>query len=228
LAEAISFLMSQFSSAGQLSESIQSALDDERVVWILDVKSCSEGSDPYAAVALHRGQAEGDGYRLIDGDSVAAVGYRNSVGVVAFDGVAPVPVTTFADVLGTHPTEWLRGNGLAVELAEDDSGAASGRIGVAMQDGYLDMIAVPLAAYFQSRLDAGTSEYAVDLDADGDGEITAAEVMADGFAGAMLAPDLDMMAHYAGELVFWPNHDEHPDSLSLGIGFHAVSVSVIR
>ena len=226
-ASAISFLMDQFSSAAQLSESVQSALDEQRVVWIVDVQACVESADPYTAISLRRGEASGDGYRFVDGDSVAAIGYRTNSGMVAFDGVAPVPVTTFADVLGTHPTGWMRGNGFAIELADDDGGA-TGRIGVAVEDGYLDMIAGPLAAYFESRLDAGTSDYAVDLDADADGEITAAELLDDDLAGAMLGPDLDMMAYFSGELVFWPNHDEEQESLSLGIGFHAVPASVVR
>jgi len=46
----------------------------------------------------------------------------------------------------------------------------------------------------------------------------------DGFVEAAAIPDLDLVALYRGELVYWPRHDGRWDHMSMGIGVRAVRV----
>ncbi len=228
--QAISSLTSNFGSAESwLPVSIQEALDDGRVDWLITVETCAPGSEGYDAayvrMGLARGQRQGDGYAILDDDTVPAVGQRQAASWVAEQGIGIAPLSTLADVLGDHPTRWNRGFGMAIEL---DEGAeeASGRLGLALEEGYLEIVAEPMAAYFSDRLAAGTSELAADMDSDEDGVVTPEEFSANSTIRSLLAPDLDMVIEEAGGVEYCPLCDGEKDSLSFGLGFHAVPVEV--
>lgn len=72
-------------------------------------------------------------------------------------------------------------------------------------------IARAFLPYLQARLDAGTTSWGAAVDADHDGAITLAELLANSTFQSLLLPDVDV------------DGDGTPESMSFGFAIHAVA-----
>jgi hypothetical protein len=213
----------------QLRASIQAAFDGGRVRWILEVATCADGGN-HARIGLHRASdLDGDGvFRVLPYGYLPAVGERNGVHILAREGTAAAPVSALFDVLGAEPDiTWVDGYAFTAEIdSEYGDGSISGRLGLGLDRRAFAVAAVPLAAFYTEMLNLGASDYALTLDANADGVITADEFVEDQLMASFAAPDLDLIAPFAGVDVYWPHRDGLEDSISLGLGFTAVPVEL--
>jgi len=229
-AQVYSLIASQYDGRlEQLEGNIGAALADGRVRWILEVQTCADGDD-YARVGLHRASdLDGDGaLRVLPYGYLPAVGRDDGNRILADEGTAAAPVSTLFDVLGTDETPtWVDGYAFTVVIDRQlDGGAIGGRFGLGLDERAFGVAAVPMAAFYTELLELGDSELALDVDADSNGVITPAEVMADPFMAALGSPDIDLVAPFEGTDVYWPLRDGIDDSISFGVGFTAVPVEL--
>jgi hypothetical protein len=149
--------------------------------WQLVVHQCDRGGP--ASAALGAGG---------DGAVETARGARAPGGAPLVGGTFAIPLGVLSDALGTADAGWAAAPLAQLRLDELDDRAASATVGLAVAADDVTAIVVPnLAAYFTARLAAGDSEFAAEADADADGEVTPAELMASDTAQILLAPDLD-------------------------------------
>lgn len=206
-------LLSNFSTAAdQLPASLETALNGP-VAWILVVGTCADVDSTYAEVTLARGTPVDGGFAI--GPAVPAFGTRAGDVVAATRGEGIAPASTLADVLGTHDAVWMSADAFAVDMTLDADGVI-GRLGFALSDGYQHVVALPLADYFTSRLQAGTSEFAATMDTDGDDVVSEEELLASELMIALLLPDLDL------------DEDGERDHFSVSLAFRAERVDLVQ
>lgn len=103
-------------------------------------------------------------------------------------------------------------------MFERDGDALVGTFGVGLAGNYFEVIGRPLAAFFTSRLQAGTSEFAAETDRDGDGIVSLTEFADSALIRAtLLNPDLDLLGN--GDYDLGP--DGVPESLSFSFSIRA-------
>lgn len=225
---ALAVFQALIETAGEeLPRSVQTGLDAGRVDWIIEI-----GRDTVlpgrAAAALHRAAAgDRDGSYQI-GDGVALVGDGRDDGDLlrtdSGDGV--VPAAFLADVIGDWPVTWVNGIAVAVALRAPSDGELEGRIAFATRGDFAPVVAGPLAAFMTERLQAGTLEYAADMDADDDGVISEEEFLASDLTQALLGPDVDLLDEDSDPPAFDPGQDGAIDSMSAGFRVHATAVDL--
>jgi hypothetical protein len=208
-------------AAQQWPESLGEALEND-VRWFVAVDRCLEGDSDYARAALRRGvDLEGDGRdELIDDQLPPAVGRVDGRRLVASDGAGMVPMVTLMDILGGAGPGWLRSAGVAFDL-ERGPDQVAGVVTVGLPPPALDLAAPVLVAFFQSRLDAGTSEFSRDLDVDGDGSITEQEFLDHPLVRAFTALDIDLSTGEGDSEIYHPGVDGRRDHYSLGMYIRA-------
>lgn len=230
LASTFSTLYYTFESAQEIwLDNLQAAFDDGDVHWLIEVQTCADGSDAgYVQIGLHRGSdGDGDGvYEIVDAGLQPAIGDRYAMGLSADSGEALVPASTLVDIRGGHEPVWVRGDGFAISMRTEPDGSVSGGFGLGLSEEVTVAAAGPLVDFFTWRLEEGTSEFAREIDTNNDGTVSQDELFASTLVASLLAPDVDLMAEYDGELVFWPLQDGVKDRLSMGVEFHAVAVAL--
>ena len=192
---------------------LQAALDAGVVGWMIAWRQCEDGS--YLRLSLLQSdEATGSA-------SVPAVGQLVGQSATATRGISPWPISSFfsldADLEG--PT-WIRGYAVTYDLSRAGD-VLSGRIGAALDDEMMRAALVdPLAASFTSVLQNDPAcpamcETLAFYDDDSDAVISTNEM--EQWVGVYVQYDLDMLATSDGETVFWPGHDDVPDTVSIGL-----------
>lgn len=148
------------------------------VTWQLGVRRCAG-----ARFALT--VSPGD-----PGDAVHLIGEDQDGTLVAEGDDGALPVSLLLDPAGTYPEPgWVRGVRAAAQLAEQPGGGWAGKLTLLLPAEVARAAAAPpLAAY----LDAHRDELAAaieEVDGDGDGRVTAAELEASSVMRSLFAPD---------------------------------------
>ncbi len=121
-----------------------------------------------------------------------------------------LPLGALSDFSGGADEGWAPVDNLRVTIEADVDGVLSGRLAATLPPGYDATMAEAFAPFVQALLDAGDTEWGRQVDIDGDGTITVAEMIDDSLFVTLTHPDVDTDGD--GEL----------DSLSLGVTFRAV------
>lgn len=107
-------------------------------------------------------------------------------------GAAAFPLGAMSDRFGDGDAGWITARDLRIAIDEDTDQAITARIGFAIPEAELRAVLAPnLARYFTWELGLGISQFAVEVDADANGEITVDELYAHQYVQALLTPDLD-------------------------------------
>ncbi len=211
-----------FDSADGLPALVNERLASE-VPWFIALDQCPDGR--YLFWTLRGEDFNGDGvYELSGREAPPAQGtlVGSSSIRVADGGFGEIPVGIFADPLGEAREIWSSGAGLAAAFSLED-GAVVGKLGLGLADNYFEIVGRPMAAFFTSRLQAGTSEFATELDTNRDGIVSLAEFEQSSFVQAtLLKPDLDLLRNGS----YNPGRDGIADSLSFAFSFRAEPVDV--
>lgn len=222
LGGALAAMLSVYESAQGLPALVNERLQTEDAAWFITLGRCR---DDQVLVWSQRGaDDDGDGvFTLGERTSAPSRGSFDASGVSARDGnLGAFPAGLFADPLGTADEVWTQGVGLTAEL-EFDGQALVGRIGLGFTEDYFDTVARPLAAFFTARAAAGTSEFAVEIDEDGDGEVSLSEMRASPLIQALLLnPDLDLLLGGS----YRPSTDERADTTSFSLYVRAEPVEL--
>jgi hypothetical protein len=217
-----SLLLQQFESAAGLPALVNERLDSDEVPWFIALDQCADGR--YLFWMLRGEDLDGDGvYELSSRDAPPAQGSMVGSSIqVASGGFGEIPIGIFADPLGEAREIWSSGAGVAAAFTRED-GNLIGKLGIGLADDYAEIVGRPIAAFLSSRLQAGTSEFAEDLDTSGDGVVSLAELEASSLIRAtLLNPDLDLLRRD----LYDPGRDGMDDSLSFGFFFRAEPVAV--
>tara|TARA_R110002096_G_scaffold239101_1_gene430749 strand:- start:119529 stop:120413 length:885 start_codon:yes stop_codon:yes gene_type:complete len=221
-AGALVLLLQSFESAAGLPDLVNERLQTDEAAWFIAVNQCPDGR--YLVWALRGEDQDGDGiFELSNRDAPPAQGIADFATIrVADGGFGEIPIGIFADPLGEARDIWSSGAGLAAEFQLDD-GALVGKVGLGLANDYATIIGRPLAAFFTSRLQAGTSEFAEEVDTNNDGIVSWAELSVNSLVSAtILNPDLDLLRNDAYE----PGRDGIEESLSFSFRFRAEPVEV--
>ena len=213
--------LQQFESANKLPALVNERLASE-APWFIALDQCPDGR--YLFWTLRGEDFNGDGvYELSGREAPPAQGTLVGSSIqVAGGGFGEIPIGIFADPLGEAREIWSSGAGLAAAFSLED-GVVVGKLGLGLADNYFEIIGRPLVAFFTSRLQAGTSKFAADLDTNGDGIVSLAEFEQSSFVQAtLLAPDLDLLRNGS----YNPGRDGIDDSLSFAFSFRAEPVNV--
>jgi hypothetical protein len=216
---ALAALLNNFGSAEGLPALVNERLNSDEAPWFLILNRCEDNVALMWALRGSNPNSEGV-YTVEARDALPAVGrYNEDLYVtVSGGGMGQMPVGIFADPLGVATSIWSPGTALAAELFINENDTygqvLSGRLGLALQGNYMDVIAVPMTAYFNERLQAGTSRAAVEMDSNEDGVISIAEFKQ--FGELFLRPDIIL---YEGSEVI--------EGLSFAIPIWAVPTPVI-
>ncbi len=218
---ALAAFLQYFDSADGLPALVNERLASE-VPWFIALDQCPDGR--YLFWTLRGEDFNGDGvYELSGREAPPAQGTLVGSAIhVAGGGFGEIPVGIFADPLGEAREVWSSGAGLAAAFSLED-GALVGKLGLGLADNYFEIVGRPLAAFFTSRLQAGTSEFATELDTNRDGIVSLAEFEQSSFVQAtLLKPDLDLLRNGS----YAPGRDGIDDSLSFAFSFRAEPVNV--
>jgi len=160
----MSFFMNFDGAGDALAEVLNQALVEERVNW----------------------------YIAVDRD--VARGHAQVTAVYGSDADAgdAVPGTLFSDVIGDWPVTWMATTGIAGEVAVDGS-SLSGRLGFALPQSALALLAEPMARWFTEKLQAGELQMTALMDVNEDGVITVEEFLGHELVQQLLAPDVDLV-----------------------------------
>jgi hypothetical protein len=214
---ALAAFLQQFDSADGLPTLVNERLASEEAPWFIALNQCPDGR--YLFWTLRGEDFNGDGvYELSSREAPPAQGTLVGSSIhVTGGGFGEIPVGIFADPLGEAREIWSSGAGLAAEFSLED-GDVIGKLGLGLADNYFEIIGRPMAAFFTSRLQAGTSEFAADLDTNDDGIVSLAEFEISSIVQAtLLNPDLDLLRRGS----YNPGRDGVEDSLSFSFAFRA-------
>ena len=215
-----------------LTSHVQALVDDDELVWVLRVGLCSDGSPnsgDFVRMQLIRGEVlPGSGaIRLAEHRRPATGVRREDGGFSVRGGAGETPASAFADMIGLQPSiRWVDGDGLAVEAILTADGNLTGGLVIGLHPEIREVVGVVMADFYTEMLPTGRSEYAVELDANGDDIVTPQEFLEDGLSESLLQLDVDLMAMHDEQETYWPNHDQVKDRLSMGIGFVARPVAI--
>ena len=226
---ALGIVHSNLRTAGAaLQPEIDEALLNGAVRLTLRTERCASGDSDYTRVSLHDGPPGAEP----DGEVVAAVGGPVGEGYAAREGIAHVPLSALFDSRASELTAArTTGYALAAELEFVAGDRITGTITLGFEaEEALSHLAPSLARTLSdlALADPGCplacenetlQVFLNGVDEDSDGLIDAAEVAAN--AGFFIAVDLDLLAEWGNELVYWPLHDHRTDSASLGLAFDA-------
>lgn len=163
----------EFDLAKRVDARLAAGLD-----WQLAVHQCDAGGPASAALA------EGDD------DSIETARGRVP-GPPLIGGTFAIPLGALADALGTADAGWVTAPLAELRLDAFDDRQVTATVGLAITSEDLVAIVAPaLAAYFTAQLGAGDSDFAAEADTNGDGVVTADELLASDTAQVLLAPDL--------------------------------------
>jgi hypothetical protein len=222
-------------------------ITDGRILWLLELEECANGSSPYARARLHAGtDLDGDPADNFSGSEtfgmqVAAelpsVGARDGSRITASEGYSATPAVSLFDI-DEAPSEWFGAHGvvLEVDLAE---GSVAGRIGFALDaEEVKDALATRYARLYSEALaldpTCGVEDgicgslaamLAVAFDLDDDRRVTRDELLANypnDVGQQYLLPDVDLFA----DDQYWPAHDGREDHVAMAISFHAVGAAI--
>lgn len=219
---ALAAFLQQFDSADGLPLLVNERLASEEAPWFIALNQCPDGR--YLFWTLRGEDFNGDGvYELSSREAPPAQGTLVGSSIqVTGGGFGEIPVGIFADPLGEAREIWSSGAGLAAEFSLED-GDVVGKVGLGLADNYFEIIGRPMAAFFTSRLEAGTSDFAAELDTNGDGIVSLAEFEISSIVQAtLLNPDLDLLSRDS----YNPGRDGVDDSLSFSFAFRAEPVVV--
>jgi hypothetical protein len=207
------------------------ALADDALLIGVSIETCA---DRYRLVELHRGVAidrTASPPRLTIEPVTARAAVQQPIrfDVVAEAGATHFPPTALFEAAGA---EWIDTIGFAADLYEADEDEADGVLAGALDPARFFAAAAPLVhREVLARIAEGgeTAETLRNLfDTDDDGTVTRAEVEANDLVLALTDPDVDLLALVDGVPTYWPLHDDVRDSLSFGLGFHAVSADFVE
>ncbi|MCA9680548.1 MAG: hypothetical protein H6709_10300 [Kofleriaceae bacterium] len=176
--------------------------------WSIRIDSCPGGE-------AHAWLVDGDAADATDA-MLPAVGHFDATGLAADGGEAILPLGALADFTGRADAGWHPAAAATFALAVDDTDgddALDGRLALAIAPDYRPVIARAFALFIQDLYDDGETTWGQDVDADGDGQITVDELLADRDFGWLTTADLDADGDGAGE------------SLSMGVVIHATRVA---
>lgn len=229
LENALGIHYSNLRAAGAtLQDELDEALQSGAVRLTLRTEQCASGDSDYLRVRLYDGAPGADP----DGAVVAAVGGRVADGYIVRDGIAHVPLSAIFDSRASDLTpSATTGYALTIELefVTGDRLRGTTAMGFEIEEA-LSHLAPSLARTLTdlALADPGCPQacenetlqgFMNGVDEDSDGLIDAGEVAAN--AGFFVTADLDLLASWRDEVVYWPLHDGRTDSASLGLSFEA-------
>ncbi len=213
----LAFFLQQFDSAASLPELVNTRLQDDETAWFIALNQCAD--QRYLFWVLRGQGPDADGvFALSPRDAPPAQGSLvGSTIAVSGGGFGEIPIGIFADPLGEASDIWSSGAGVAGSF-ERNADTLVGNFGLGLSGDYFEIIGRPLAAFFTSRLQAGTSEFAAKLDTDQSGIISLSELREDEIVEAtLLRPDLDLLRNG----IYDPARDGVDDSLSFSFSIRA-------
>jgi hypothetical protein len=182
------------------------------VDWRIDIERC----DVEARVTLSNAgevtsirEAEAGGF--IQGDHL-------SVEL----GTGEFPLGMFFDPIDSQEVAWQGAYPVAMELDLDSTGA-SGRVAVGLTPGYDNTMIDAFWPYLEASTATGDPTWLDIFDDDQDGVLTRTEFTQSSLVETLLRPDLDVGANVL-EPPARPRLDGTRESLSFGVGIHAVDV----
>ena len=206
-----------------LYREIGAALESGWLAWLITVDRCADGAGGYVGVGLQRGTFTGSGYRLL-AERAPAAGWQRGQSIMASAGRGLVPVSLLMDFAGlAGDVAWSDGDGMTVELEQTTESELEGRIGIGLGEAAPVIAATVMADFYTAKLGEGSSALGQDLDRDGDGRVTPAEVVANPAIAALLAVDVDLMS----EDVYAPRQDGVVDRYSFAFGVYATRVDLV-
>lgn len=222
-----------------LEQALQHALDEHRVLWVITVERCHDGSKARAALRAADGFAAG---RV----TLAADAFIWSVGTIeanrleVAEGIGRVPFAAPVDALAKERVPaWFPAYMVEVS-AQLDGDSLSGEFGLAVDvaeatPAVSEGIARTLTVAKQLEPSCPTTCSSPELgvlmrafDTNGDQLFSADEVQQSGWLSMLgFMPDLDLLADLGdGAPTFWPGHDHHAEAYAHAYGFTASLVMV--
>lgn len=232
-----------------LPDAIQRAVDQHHVLWTITIESCEQGrSRDYARMQLRRGRTFSEvaepglsTVEVIDDPGTWAVGeyrYKDH----RFDhGIGQAPVALGADInADTSETSWFRGYQVTMDAALDPRGETlflTGALALAYEvEPARSAVAAATGRTLTKALaddptcsatTACKSEFfkmLLSLDSNNDRTFTEDEVIGNVALG--IFPYLDLLATYAGNLVYWPSYDNKTETAGSSYQFSAREVDI--
>lgn len=188
------------------------------VVWLVEVETCRSA----VRVALARGEIDDAGaIRVAGRTDYAAAGSLRDGRLVATLGTGLVPLGLLADLadLGSAPA-WHDTFPVELDLRQDGP-TLTGTLAGGLAPGYIEPVAAGFVPYLQMRVDQGTTEWGLAVDANGDGAIALAELVESSLFLALVRPDLDVLGDGPPAI---PAPDATDESFSFGFGIRASEV----
>lgn len=203
------------------ADQLAARLDGE-LAWIVEVTTCAGRPDGAAQVTLRRASAIDASTVWLDGDpGIRAAGVAIAGRVSAAGGRGDVPVGALAAFTGDAPDGWHPAEATAFDLVITD-GAVDGRIAGGLVPGYADVVAASFLPFINPLIATGDTVFGVEADADGDGALTVAELVAHRAFRVLMTPDLDL---HDPDGRYDPGADGRNDALSFGLVIHATEVA---
>jgi hypothetical protein len=196
---------------------IQARVDSD-TIWLIGIAQC----DGNARVTLSRGELDGTSVRIVEEGAVPAAGVATDRHVAASQGIGLLPLGAIVDLSDTGLDDWhpTYPTTIALDLA---TGEAVGTIAGAIAPDYRPVFEDGILPTMQARLEGGDTTWAPDDNEDG--VITRDELERDDVFEILMLPDVDVGGD-ALDPPATPDTDGEPESLSFGVGFHAVDVVV--
>ncbi len=226
-----------------LQANTDAAIAGDTLVLALSVELCANGESrvtvlPGARVDRDRAPPRVHLHGLPVVPAVGTAELDGRTYALATEGSAWVPVSSMVDLPGTPPS-WIHAFAVtaSVELGADD---LEGRLAFAPTNAELMRTITPAVVRSAAALIVGQPGCPLScedealatmmrvLDADEDGEITEDEFGANSLIQTLLRDDLDLLRDEdVDEPIYWPGYDREEDSISVGLGIHAITAELV-
>lgn len=222
-----------------LDDSLQQAFDDHRLLWVITVQRCHDGSSARASIRAAAGFSA-NRVTLAADPFTWSVGTFEGKQLEVAEGIGWAPFAAPVDARANEQAaKWFPAYMVALS-AELDGDSLSGAVGLAVSvaestPAVSEAIARTLTVMKQLEPSCpstcSTPELGVLMrafDTNGDQQFSADEVQQSGWLSMLgFMPDLDLLADLGdGALTFWPGHDHHAEAYAHAYGFTASLVMV--